>query len=204
MDVSVLLHPQSAQLAIWHGVMAGLFYQQRIYFLTVLEAKKFKTNMSSVWFLLRVLFLACRQLSSYCVFTQWEKKELSGVTSHKTGASCHGSHPHCFIEPLTPKGPISKYNHVDCSIPRETITFTKTPLCNIWIWRGHKHWVQDNWKGCTVSLRKELVKVLSPNEENWHISGQGWFLFFTDPMYLSLFLSCSICPENGGLLYQGP
>ena len=46
-----------------------------------------------VWFLVRALFLACRQLPSYCV--------SSSSSCHPTNEGC-GSNPHDLMKPLSP------------------------------------------------------------------------------------------------------
>ena len=57
----------------------------RIYFLTVLEAGNLRSGCQHDWFLVRALFLtSCRWLPPRCVLTQQRECELSGVSYKDT------------------------------------------------------------------------------------------------------------------------
>ena len=55
-------------------------------FLAVLEAEKSKIKVLAEWFLVRALFLVCRQPHSHCALTWWkgsERKQVSCVSCYE-------------------------------------------------------------------------------------------------------------------------
>ena len=95
----------------WQDTIDWVASTTEISFLTVLEAGSPKSRFQPIRFLVRALFLACRQ-TPCCVLIR-QRERVSSLVSYNTNHLDQGPTPMTWFSlNYLCKGPVSKYSHI--------------------------------------------------------------------------------------------